>query len=221
MAMDEASSPRRRFHSYVRTVSACDDILERENAVLRAHVHDLTELLAAFDLCELQDGHLKAVRDRAFRRDIAPERELLQVHHFERWQQQEVLLRVLNAKQDVESDSGKTSKALDEISRVHERDLAFLRQRVDVLERDVGNLRQRNELLERPSGCPDTEAHQTAVDLDKEQDKRLGEATKTVLELQKKVCRHQKAVAAQLAESAVQQKQSSRYNKIAHALAEF
>ncbi|KAI9914955.1 hypothetical protein PsorP6_007005 [Peronosclerospora sorghi] len=40
---------------------------------------DLTELLAAFDLCELQAPNLIALRDRAFQREITSDIELLQI----------------------------------------------------------------------------------------------------------------------------------------------
>ncbi|KAG1695613.1 hypothetical protein DVH05_019353 [Phytophthora capsici] len=136
--MDGVLSHAQRLKEFLRTVSTCDDLYRQENAVLREQVHDLTELLAAFDLCEIEDAHLMAVRDRAFRRDIAPESELLEVYQVERQLQQQALLSALNTT-DGRRKEGESSAS--------KHDVDVLQRRVVGLEQDVANLCLRHELL--------------------------------------------------------------------------
>ncbi|RLN50819.1 hypothetical protein BBJ29_002315 [Phytophthora kernoviae] len=75
---------QKHFKDFVQTVAVCDELQQRKNAALRAQVHDLTELLAGYDLASLQNTHLEIVRDRAYRRDIAPDGDLLRVYQSER-----------------------------------------------------------------------------------------------------------------------------------------
>ncbi|KAG6612744.1 uncharacterized protein IUM83_03138 [Phytophthora cinnamomi] len=149
-----ALSPERAaLKSLMQTVSTCDAMLQRENAVLRAQIHDLTELLAVIDLFELQDVHLEAVRDRIFRRDIAPDRELLQVYRMERQLQHQDLDEALSGEATQKTsgviDTGKAGGVPEHLkSRSSvEIEVMALQQRVEVLEREMVGLQLHQELL--------------------------------------------------------------------------
>jgi hypothetical protein len=139
-----SSKQRERLERFVQIVSSCDDLRDRENAALRAQVHDLTELLAAFDLCALQDAHLSAVRDRAFQRDLAPDRELLQAYFRERQVlEEELVAGMVGIAAERSSDPGESIS-----SDVTEANTLPLPLRVELLEKDVLIVKLQNKLLE-------------------------------------------------------------------------
>ncbi|KAE9005839.1 hypothetical protein PR003_g17293 [Phytophthora rubi] len=162
----------------MQTASTYDTMLQRENAALRAQVHDLTELLAAFDLSELHDVHLEAVRDRVFRREIAPDRELLQVYHVERQLQQQALYEALGGgateKISNVSDNGKSREVPGQLetSSSVEVDVKALQQRVKVLEREVVGLQLHHELLSETT----TWSSWSTVDSDDDQTAQVEDA---------------------------------------------
>ncbi|GMF65402.1 unnamed protein product [Phytophthora lilii] len=145
---------RKDFKSFMETVLTCERLLQKENTALRAQVHDLTELLANYDLCELHDAHLTIVRDRAFGRDIAPDRELLQVYLLEQQVQSRTLLSTLNvgpseqycAANEVGHVSGHRESSVS--AEHHALEVMSLRDRVGVLEREVVSLQLRHKSLE-------------------------------------------------------------------------
>ncbi|EGZ26888.1 hypothetical protein PHYSODRAFT_320763 [Phytophthora sojae] len=155
----DVSVVRGGLKSLMQTVSTYDAMLQRENAALRAQVLDLTELLAAFDLSELHDAHLEALRDLVFQRDIAPDRELLQVYRVERQLQEQALYEVLGGeatkKISAVSKDGKAGEVPGRFlsSSSIEVDVKTLLERVEVLEREVVGLQLHRELLsERTMG---------------------------------------------------------------------
>lgn len=189
--------------SFVQTISTCDALRERENAALRAQVHDLTELLAAFDLCELQNPHLINVRDRAFQRDNAPAVELLRVYNVKRQLQQEALQNALDNEQDGEASEipGHIENNLSVVEKPA-LEVESLQQRVELLERELVILQLRQELLEEttprlecPAGdtvadpasqdedpaCPSSSAGSDTVEHDRAEVERLVEQEERVI----------------------------------------
>ncbi|GMF56810.1 unnamed protein product [Phytophthora fragariaefolia] len=141
--------PPEQLKSFMWTVSTCDAMFQRENAVLRAQVRDLTELLTAFDLCKLKDAHLKVVRDRTLRRDTALDRELLQVYRKEQQLQLQALHEALDGKLSKRSSGvgfGKAEKFPGQRIPSVEAEIKALRLRVEMLELEVANLHMQHEL---------------------------------------------------------------------------
>ncbi|ETI50823.1 hypothetical protein L914_05524 [Phytophthora nicotianae] len=210
--MDPARSPgaqlpqRQRFMEFVQTASTCDALCQRENAALRAQVHDLSELLAAFDLCEIEDAHLSAVRDRAFSRDITPDAELLQVYRVERQLQQAAVLN------DLEQPSAASEQ--DESSSNAESVGGSLQLRVEILELEVANLHLRHDLLleteprlKTPAAVEEVEGHSDTM--------------KTIQEHQQRITELETALATEQVRNAELEQQNRRYHEAEKILAEY
>ncbi|KAG3120894.1 hypothetical protein PI124_g870 [Phytophthora idaei] len=224
--MDPARSlgaqQRQRLMDYVQTASTCDALYQRENAALRAQVHDLTELLAAFDLCEIEDAHLEAVRDRAFSRDVAPDAELLQVYRVERQLQQATLLNELDdelpqqpsAANDRERVGG-APQQFESSSSAESCDGGSLQLRVEILEREMANLHLRHDLL---LGTNMTLKHPAAVE---EFANHSDGTARTIKEQQQRITELEKALATESAKNAEQEQQNCRYHDVEKVLNEF
>ncbi|KAG7386146.1 hypothetical protein PHYPSEUDO_000578 [Phytophthora pseudosyringae] len=236
-------SQRQQWEDFVQFVSTCEALHEREKAALRAQVHDLTELLAAFDLCEIEDVHLSAVRDRAFRRDIAQDAEL----------RLETLVRELeeeptqqtSAANDHGIQASDVPGQLDGSLSVSKRQVASLQLRVEGLERDVANLRLRHDLIletapglkhpavktdaDTDASCPQPCAGNDIIEMDAQ---RRAEAD-TILEKhevpmksvqgqqQQRILELETALAAELTKNAELAQQSCRYEEVEKILKEF
>ncbi|KAI9907735.1 hypothetical protein PsorP6_016575 [Peronosclerospora sorghi] len=144
----DADELQERILDFIRTREALRD---EESSALRDQVYDLTELLAAFDLCELHDPHLIAVRDRAFQREITADIELpIQVQSLRRELQQLVTPDVLitgSIEQTVGNIDTQVPEYSDDVRKTDSK-VEFLQERIELLERDIVILRLRQELLE-------------------------------------------------------------------------
>uniref|UniRef100_A0AAV1U6J3 Uncharacterized protein n=1 Tax=Peronospora matthiolae TaxID=2874970 RepID=A0AAV1U6J3_9STRA len=238
MAVDADKTLHEYYLSFVQIISICDDLREQENSALRAQVHDLTEMLAAFNLCELQDPHLIAVRDRAFQRDITPEVGLLEFFSTKRRLLQEVIQSAVDGdlKEDIASklhgECRKVSECLEPGSSVadeSDQELECLHQRVELLEREVVILRLRQELLEETT--PRIECPSVKIDADqdiKHEQRERGnfcnepsyEPTKVVQEQQERIVELEDALTTQLAKNAALRQQSRGYRKVQTILQE-
>ncbi|CEG45187.1 uncharacterized protein PHALS_01502 [Plasmopara halstedii] len=130
-----------------RIEATCGAQYRRENAALRAQVHDLSELLAAFELCDIEDEHLKSVRDRAFQRDITPDIKVTGCNRGDCQLQQETQRRGLSGGI---SDYRTASEDLGKVGCFRctsEGEIHSLQLRVEVLERELANLDLRHNLL--------------------------------------------------------------------------
>ncbi|ETP48502.1 hypothetical protein F442_05760 [Phytophthora nicotianae P10297] len=219
--MDPARSPgaqlpqRQRFMEFVQTASTCDALCQRENAALRAQVHDLSELLAAFDLCEIEDAHLSAVRDRAFSRDITPDAELLQVYRVERQLQQAAVLNDLEQPSAAnEHEHVSAASEQDESSSNAESVGGSLQLRVEILELEVANLHLRHDLLlemeprlKTPAAVEEVEGHSDTM--------------KTIQEHQQRITELETALATEQVRNAELEQQNRRYHEAEKILAEY
>ncbi|CAI5734746.1 unnamed protein product [Hyaloperonospora brassicae] len=247
MAVNADGTLHESYLSFVQATSTCVDFREQENSALRAQVHDLTELLAVFNLCGLHDPHLIAVRDRAFRRDITSNLGLLQAYDTKRQMLQESIRSEMKNKEIVEGvtrechqECSKVSECLDSGSSVLDKSdsaLDCLYQRVELLEREVVILRLRQELLEETTPrleCPsgNVEADQTSQDQDveNEQEQRerdvllskcWDESTRTTREQQERIAELEDALTLETAKNAALQQQSRGYRKVQTILQEF
>ncbi|KAF4147726.1 hypothetical protein GN958_ATG03081 [Phytophthora infestans] len=217
-ALGPQPPPRQRFMEFMQTVSTCDALCERENAALRAQVHDLIELLAAFDLCEIVDAHLSAVRERAFSRDIAPDAALLQVYRMERQLQQTAILNRLdgefNERELVSGLSEQVESSLSFESSLSsgKRDGGSLQLRVGILEREVANLHLRQDLLLKTNPRLKTPA---AVD------GHGDDKMKILTQQQQRITELEKALATMSAKNAELKQQDCRYHEVEEILTEF
>uniref|UniRef100_M4BIM2 Uncharacterized protein n=1 Tax=Hyaloperonospora arabidopsidis (strain Emoy2) TaxID=559515 RepID=M4BIM2_HYAAE len=239
MAVNVDKTLHEYYLSFVQIISICDDLRKQENSALRAQVHDLTEMLAAFNLCELQDPHLIAVRDRAFQRDITPEVDLLEFFSTERKLLHEVIQSAVedgDLKEDIASklhgECRKVSECLEPSSSVADKsdlELECLHQRVELLEREVVILRLRQELLEETT--PRIECPSVKIDDDqdiKQEQKERGipcnkppnEPTKAGQEQQERIVELEDALTTQLAKNAALRQQSRGYRKVQTILQE-
>ncbi|KAL3669665.1 hypothetical protein V7S43_005048 [Phytophthora oleae] len=235
-----------RLKEFLQTVSTCDDLHRQENAVLREQVHDLTELLAAFNLCEIEDAHLEAVRDRAFRRDIAPESELLEVYQLERQLQQQALLSALNEERGASSGRRKESEQLESVASASKRDFEALQRRVGGLEQNVANLRLRHDLLletaprlktptveekpghvnpPSPSGGNETDSHHRPEVSNPDEHAVIELATEnmvnTIQEQKQRIVELEEALALEEGKNAKLAQQCHRFEKVEKILIEF
>ncbi|RQM17327.1 hypothetical protein DD237_001094 [Peronospora effusa] len=233
---------RERFGSFVETISTYDALCEQENLALRAQVHDLTELLAAFDFCELQNPHLIAVRDRAFQRDFIPDEELLRVCCMERQLQQESIQHALEdelAEQDMANcphgQSSEVSECLENHSSIVE-EIDGLQQRIELLEQEVTILHLRQELSEETTSrsqwrVATVDGDQASQDQDtkKDQEQRdrhvseeqWEETTRTIQEQKERIVELEKALAMESDKNAAMQQQIHCYRQVESILLEF
>ncbi|CAI5718711.1 unnamed protein product [Peronospora destructor] len=224
---------RERFCSFVEIISTCDALREQENSALRAQVHDLTELLAAFDLCELQNSHLIAVRDRAFQRDFTPDEELLRVCCTERQLQQDSIQHALD--QNPHDLSSEVPGCLENNSSVVV-EIEGLQQRIELLEQEVILLHLRQELSEETTSRlqwpvanvdGDHASHDQDVKTDQEQrDRRVceqhcEETTRTIQDQKERIVELENALATESNKNAALQQQIQRYRQVESILLEF
>ncbi|CAH0473702.1 unnamed protein product [Peronospora belbahrii] len=234
------------FPRSLQTLSTSDTLREHENEVLRDQIHDLTELLAAFDLCELQDSHLITVRDRAFQRDITPDIEVYRPYDmdYHRPLEQQDIQQALNEDSSEQTRSRSCYKEPSESSECFENsssivlDMDSLQQRMELLEREVIILRLRQELSEETTSklqwsAVNIEAshasHDPNVDPDQAQRDRIvceqekqREGIKTAMqEQQERIAELEDTLATEVRKNAALQQQILRYSQVENILLEF
>ncbi|TDH69157.1 hypothetical protein CCR75_006961 [Bremia lactucae] len=213
-----------RFQDYLQTNKACEKLYQRQVAALRAQLHDLSELLAAFELCDIKDTHLKTVRDRAFHRDIGFDTKKLELCLAER-QLQEEILETEFSKHPNSMSTNEASGLMDTNS-----DIESLQLRVEVLEREVAHLHLRHELLFETKLRPESESpkasaaetkHLTNPEKTETFEKLSNDMTKTINGQQEKIIALEKALAFKTAKFDELMQQNSRYNDVEKILKEF
>eukprot|EP00644_Phytophthora_capsici_P015952 jgi/Phyca11/572766/estExt2_Genewise1.C_PHYCAscaffold_490255 len=145
-----------------------------------------------------------AVRDRAFRRDIAPESELLEVYQVERQLQQQALLSALNTT-DGRRKEGESSAS--------KHDVDVLQRRVVGLEQDVANLCLRHELLLETAPRLMFPAVQENMATDS--------MANTIQKQKQQIIELEEALALETDKSAKMEQQCHRYEEVEKILVEF